>query len=228
VFACAPRPTYTRTAIAVALAAFAVACGGSRVDTVPSPAGVRTHTETTYYPVTGADVRAWRASMFLSARSAGVEAPFAAQTSWRTQWSYASTRASAVGCELVSPAVELDVRYIMPQLVPDSAGSPEDRAEWHRHLAALWTHEKGHALRGTHAAAAIRDALRHIRVGSCALVAAEARRVTDEVIAKYHASDKEYDELSKHGARQGATLVVDRRHPVPIDTSFVDTGLNGP
>jgi predicted secreted Zn-dependent protease len=208
------------------LAALALGCGGSRVDTVPSPAGVHTQTETAYYPVAGADARVWRASMFLSARSAGVDAPFAAQTSWRVQWSYASTRASGVGCEVVSPTVELDVRYIMPQLVPDSAGSPEDRAEWHRYLAALWTHEKGHALRGAHAAAAIRDELRHIRVGSCALMAAETRRVTDATIAKYRASDKEYDERSKHGARQGAMLVVDPHHPVLIDTSFVDTELN--
>ena len=187
---------------------------------------MHTQTETTYYPVEGADARAWRISMVLSAGRAGVNAPFAAQTTWRTQWSYASTRASAGGCEVVSPTVQLEVHYIMPQLAPDSAGSPEDRAEWHRYLAALWTHEKGHALRGVYAAGAVREELRHIRVGSCALFAVEARRVTDAAIAKYRALDKEYDERSRHGARQGATLVVDRRRPVPIDTSFVDTGLN--
>jgi predicted secreted Zn-dependent protease len=200
---------------------------GAALGRVSSSAGVDVQIQTIYYPVEGANVGAWRASMSVSSRRAGLQPPVVGQTSWQVRLKYAGTRATATGCEIVAPEVALEILYMMPRLASDSAASADDRAEWRRYLTALWTHERGHALRGAMAASAVREALRRLRASSCALVASAAQREYDAVITKYRASDTEYDASSEHGWRQG-TVLVDRRRGPAIDTTYHDVVPNAP
>ena len=198
-----------------------VACG--KPSTVPSVPGVRISADTTFYDATGTSPREWLASARRNAAAVGVRVPYLAYTAWSTQWSYPSSRVTTSGCAAQNPQVALSVRFTMPRLVADSAVSTEDRLEWLRFMHSLWTHEEGHALRGVHAAAEIRDSLQRIHSGSCAMLSPILGEVARSVVEKYTLLQARYDARTQHGARQGAFIIPVRGARLAVDTTYRDT-----
>ena len=149
--------------------------------------------------------------------------PYLANTGWSTRWTYRSSRMTSIGCEVQFPTISLDIRFVMPRLVSDSAVSTEDRFEWLRFMHSLWAHEQGHATRGIRAVAEIRDSLQRIHTESCASLSPTAAEAARKVQAKYTALQAAYDERSQHGARQGAIIIPVRGARLAVDTTFRDT-----
>ena len=205
----------------ICLAAILVACG--RPSTGPSVAGVRIAIDTTYYDATGTTPREWLVSSRRNAATAGVRVPYLANTGWSTRWTYPSTHLSAFGCEAQYPVVELNIKFVMPRLVTDSAVSTEDRFEWLRYMHSLWAHEEGHALRGVRAATEIRDSLHRIHTESCAALSPTVGEAMRKVLAKYVILQASYDERTQHGARQGAMIIPVRAVRLAVDTTYRDT-----
>lgn len=186
-------------------------------------AGVRIAVDTTFYDAMGTTPREWLASARRNAATAGVRAPYLANTRWQARWVYPSSRVTLNGCEAQFPSVSLEIMFVMPRLAADSAVSTEDRVEWLRFLHSLWTHEEGHALRGVRAAAEMRDSLQHIHTESCVALSPRVGDAVRKVLAKYTILQALYDERTQHGARQGAVIIPVRGARLPVDTTYRDS-----
>ena len=189
----------------------------------PSVPGVRISVDTTFYDATGTTPREWLVSARRGAAAAGVRVPYLANTSWTAGWSYPSSRVTSFGCGAQNPQVGLRIRFSMPRLLADSAVSTEDRMEWLRFMHSLWAHEEGHALRGVHAAAEIRDSLQRIHAESCTALSPVLSAAAGRVIEKYTLLQARYDERTQHGARQGALIILVRGARLATDTTYRDT-----
>lgn len=206
----------------LAASALVVASCGTP-SSVPTPFGVRSHVDTVFYDIDGVTPRMWIASIGVEAERAGVPAHHQAQTTWSSRWSYAATRMGRSQCEAVNLLVEASIRFTMPRLRSDSLVSAEGRAEWKRFSTSLWAHENGHALRAMRAAGLQLDILRHLRTSACLEFPMQAQREPNAVRARYDLLDREYDERTRHGVRQGTMLIVDPRRPLAVDTTYRDT-----
>jgi predicted secreted Zn-dependent protease len=118
--------------------------------------------------------------------------------------------------------IEVDVRYVLPQLHPDSAAAADDVQEWERHTNALWRHEEGHAVRALRAGTELRDSLLQLRTPTCAELSSAISRATTKVLTRYRVLQSEYDERTQHGLRQGAVLRMPGSR-AQLDTTFRDT-----
>jgi predicted secreted Zn-dependent protease len=184
--------------------------------------GVRSVVDTTYYDAEGSDRRQWMSSMRANARRAGVSPPYVAYTRTQARWTYTSSRSSTGGCQTSLPAVEVNIRYIVPRLVADTVDE-EDMLEWRRYLVSLWRHEEGHGIRALREASEMRDSLSSVRTTSCAALNASVNRALDAVSRKYRRLQNEYDTRTGHGARQGAILLMPGAVRLAIDTTYRDT-----
>ena len=205
------------------LAGICLLFGCGAPSTVPSVPGVRISIDTTFYDATGTSPREWLASARRNAVTVGVRPPYLAHTAWSTRWTYPSSRAASSGCGAQNPQVALSIRFSMPRLLADSAVSTEDRMEWLRFMHSLWTHEEGHALRGVHAAAELRDSLQRIHSESCTLLSPILSEAARRVVEKYTLLQARYDEQTQHGARQGAFIIPVRGARLAMDTPYRDT-----
>jgi predicted secreted Zn-dependent protease len=198
-------------------AAYGLSCPG-----VVSAQELRVAVDTTYYKVLGRTRREWSESMTVAAREAGVKPPFRANARWSTRWWVGPLTVVPAGCVARAPVVELTVRYTMPHLVPSPETAPEDMREWRQHIAALWRHEEGHAVRGYRAAVEMRDSLMWVRAPTCAELRARLMPAVEAARLKYVALDSAYDVRSDHGARQGANLLSERERR-SLGTPYRDT-----
>jgi len=190
---------------------------------LPSTPGVRTVVDTTYYDAEAFTRGQWLASMRVAAPRAGVRVPYLAHTTWQTRWAYGTPRTTALGCEPRIPVIEVTVHYTMPRLTSDSGVALEDMLEWRRHAASLWQHEEGHGLRALRAATEMRDSLARLRAPNCAALPGTVSRAMNAVMAKYQALQDAYDARTRHGARQGAVLILSQGLRLPLDTTYRDT-----
>lgn len=209
-------------AVTLGLAALTTA-GGQPATLLPHDVGLRIVIDTVFYEAEGRERRQWVRSMRAGAQRAGLRAPYFAYTRSQATWSYASSRSGGAGCAARLPIVELSIRYTMPRLVADSAIAEEDVLEWRRYVTSLWRHEEGHALRAYREASEMRDSLVRLRAPSCAAMNATVARVMGAVERKHRALQQAYDTRTRHGARQGAVLLMPGVTRFPLDTSYRDT-----
>jgi predicted secreted Zn-dependent protease len=162
---------------------------------------------TTYYDIVGHTVSELAKQMdLLGPKDEGGAGNGAADTLWAvdTQW---TDRYGASYCRAVGARVSATIRYRFPRWTNEGDADATMRAEWERFMAALRTHEAGHAQHGEDAARAVEKALLALPGGaSCEAVDAEAAAVTNRIIDSYQALDVEYDRVTQHGIVQGTTL----------------------
>jgi predicted secreted Zn-dependent protease len=168
--------------------------------------GVRLTETTSQYEVTGQTV----AELLRSIRSNAVLQPdhtsFAGATTWNLGWLYQGSRVVPGGCSTRAVTVNLDVRVRYPAWTDSSVAPPALRDEWNRYIAALKTHE------GRHAAIAIRGAnqlasrLRDLVSPECTTLQADAARIATEIRQSMREEEERYDETTRHGATEGASL----------------------
>ena len=119
----------------------------------------------------------------------------AAETTWNVSWRY---RPDASGtCQATGVTTQITVSF--PHWTPPIETSPALVADWDRFVAALATHEEGHAQLVQSGVANIAPA---IAAGSCR----EADAAAGAVMAQIQQENDAYDAQTGHGASQGATF----------------------
>ena len=115
----------------------------------------------------------------------------------------------------------LNLTYWFPSWIR-RAPSAELKAQWAAYIDALQRHELGHRNSAVSAANAILRALEHGFPGpTCSEVEASAAACMRGILAAHGDLDKRYDDVTRHGATQGAlfgpkgTRRPERPRPAP-------------
>ena len=160
---------------------------------------------TNYYPVTGATLGEIRQSIN-QARPWKGRSSLDGLTEWQVNWQF-DVSASATGCQWVSFNTKTTIKVTLPGWSPPTNTPPEVKEAWRRFFTALAQHEAGHAQIAQ--AAAKEVARRATQIGEatdCDSLKKTIHSVANQVIEDHRKQDKDYDERTEHGARQGAFL----------------------
>jgi len=204
-----------RWACVIAILGAAARAGASEPDCRGAPAeipdaaielqdGIKLEVERSPFTVRGSTVAAVREDM--TAKS-WVEKPGAydATVKWNVHASWTHDTTGPGGCILVFPIVALKLSYWFPSWDPPEAPSAELKAQWAAYIDALQRHELGHRNVAVSAANAILRAFQHGFPGpTCKEAEAEAVACLRGILAAHHDLDKRYDDVTRHGATQGA------------------------
>jgi len=200
-----------RSAIFIALLALCsvrfVACAKPSIPVPANPGiGVTLQQVTTDYEVTGTSVRELRLSIATRARTGPDRTSYSGFTIWNLRWSYAGSRTAPGGCRPNGVTVYLDLSVRYPVWKDSAAAATSVREEWNRYVTALKAHE------GNHAAIAIRGAnrlargLRDLVSPICSTLQTDAQRLATEAVRSIRRENEQYDERTRHGATEGASL----------------------
>lgn len=168
--------------------------------------GVRLRQDVTQYEVTGNSIPELRASIHARARLQPDRTGFAGYTRWNLSWRYARSTMGARGCTPDGVEVELALTVRYPGWADSTAADPALRSEWQRYLAALKAHEANHAAISLRGANRLARELRTMVAPSCSLLQVEGRTRATEVMSAIREENRRYDEATRHGATEGASL----------------------
>lgn len=131
---------------------------------------------------------------------------FDASTHWYIQWQY-KYQAEADKCHLTEVNVKVDVTYQFPEWVDYAVSDYSLKTRWNTYMLHLLTHERGHAENGILAAVSIEQALTRLpAMQSCEILANTADNIAYQTIALHNTKDMNYENITHHGATQGATF----------------------
>ncbi|HEU4749101.1 MAG TPA: DUF922 domain-containing protein [Gemmatimonadaceae bacterium] len=184
-----------------------VACGTAMLDAPASPAmGVRLRQDVTQYEVTGNSVPELRASIHTRARLQPDRTGFAGYTRWSLSWTYASSTMGPRGCTPNGVQVELELAVRYPTWADSASADPSVQSEWQRYLAALKAHEANHAAIALRGANRLARELRMMIAPSCGMLQPDGQMRAADIVSAILEENKRYDEATRHGATEGATL----------------------
>lgn len=185
-----------------------VACARPEIPVSANPGiGVTLRRDITDYAVAGASVRELRLSIATRARLEPDRTAYGGFTTWKLGWRYTSSRSAPGGCRPNGVTVYLDLSVRYPAWEDSSAASAPVREEWNRYVTALKAHE------GNHAAIAIRGAnrlaaeLKDLVSPICSGLQSDAQRLANNAINSIRTENNEYDENTRHGVTEGASLL---------------------
>jgi predicted secreted Zn-dependent protease len=166
----------------------------------PSDTSVR------WYDVAGASESAVRVSLSERGPLDHTGARHDAFTEWYLSW-HLTFLVSEPGCATGPVSTSMHVRVTLPRWQPPSMAAPELVARWRTYLDALAWHELGHRERGLEAAAAIEAELPLLEPrASCEETEQLANQAAHQIIERFRQADRDYDEVTQHGATQGAVF----------------------
>lgn len=162
---------------------------------------------TNYYQVAGLTVEQLRKQM---ARLGPLDTNFGRRyngfTKWYIHWNYNYSN-SYKGCRLSNIKVKTEVTTILPKWNAPRTASLALVSDWNRYITALSGHESGHK---DHAVAAGKEILQALSslpaYSSCEQLGIVANAAGDRIIKKYNQQDISYDQITHHGATQGAVF----------------------
>jgi predicted secreted Zn-dependent protease len=163
------------------------------------------HWTTNYYAVAGATLGEIRDSLARS-RPWKDKSSLDAVTDWRIEWRYQFASSDA-GCRCTSFTTKTTIAITLPRWTRPTNAAPEAITNWTRYITALRQHELGHAQIGLAAAAE-----QHKRIGNlgvqadCAALKKKIDSLAQQTVDDYGRRDREYDERTGHGAKEGAFL----------------------
>lgn len=129
---------------------------------------------------------------------------FHAMAAWNVSWTYQERVGPAGDCRADDAEVTLVTEITLPELT--SAGDAQRKA-FDAYLAALTTHELGHHAIAQAAGGKILAGLRDAGVfNDCEALGAHVTSLTGALIQEAKAAEKRYDEDTRYGLTQGATL----------------------
>jgi predicted secreted Zn-dependent protease len=161
---------------------------------------------TNYYVVTGSNLREIRESLD-SAHPPKITPPLRVATEWRVSWRFAVVP-SAGGWRCGSFATRLVITNTLPRWAPPPNATPELQQAWQRFFRNLAQHEAGHS---RIALAALAEA--HQRVKELSDdpewygLRAKVNDVVRAVLDSYSEKERDYDERTQHGMRQGPVFL---------------------
>ncbi len=129
---------------------------------------------------------------------------YGGRTNWNIEWRYNLEREES-GCKVTNLETTLTVETILPKWTNESAAGPPVVALWRRFFGALLLHERGHKENGIACLAAIR-ALRPLPQRTCEATRSTMDAAARSVMDQFKSKDAQYDQVTRHGATQGATF----------------------
>lgn len=160
---------------------------------------------TNYYSVTGATLGEIRQSIRQS-RPWKDRLAVDGFTDWRVNWRF-SVMPIAGGCRCSSFSTQTTIVTTLPLWTPPTNALDSVIRTWTNYIVALGRHEAGHAQMALAAGAELHRRARELGAGTdCDSLKATLTGLGEKVVAEYRQQDKEYDERTRHGATQGATL----------------------
>ena len=195
-------------ALALAFTALSVtACGTPTLAVPASPAlGVKLRETITAYEVTGTSIPELRASIHSRALLQADRTSFAGYTRWNLGWIYARSTMGPSGCSPNDVVVELELAVRYPAWTDSASASAPMRSEWRRYLSALKAHEANHASIAVLGANRLARELRTMVAPSCGLLQLEGQKRAAAIMNAIREENRRYDETTRHGATEGATL----------------------
>ena len=170
-----------------------------------APAQDTVQLRTNFYTITGSTERALRRALNESRPWKNQDATDA-RTDWQVQWSYTYAPAGG-GFRVRSVETKTTITYTLPRWTPDPDAPRELRAGWAKYLAALQTHEEGHARIARAAAAEIRQRVAGLKSGlDAGHLEKSVNEAAGKALAGHRERDAQYDKKTLHGATQGAVF----------------------
>lgn len=127
-------------------------------------------------------------------------------TQWRVSWRFYWQEAPD-SCRLTRVNTYLEVIYTLPQIPPSHRTTPETRQRFNRYFQALFKHEENHKNSGLDGARDIeRTLLTLAPAKTCSQLETLANQTAQAIIEKYRRRDREYDQRTERGRREGVTL----------------------
>ena len=164
---------------------------------------------TNYYSITGSTLGEIRQSL-LQSRPWRIQSTVDAMTDWRIEWQSTVTPSNGA-CRCDSFATKTTITNTLPGWRPPTNAPPALTNAWVRYFKALAEHEAGHAQLALAAAAEL-----HQRIGDlgeardCPAMKKKINDLARQVLDDYRKRDKEYDQRTAHGVKQGAVLRLSR------------------
>jgi len=176
-----------------------LACASS----VRASAGDVVQVRTNFYAVKGETARELRRSLDDN-RPQGQSGPHDAETTWRVEWK-SNVENRNGHCELSLFDTKTVVTITLPSWTPTTNAAPELKHFWQVYYVALLAHEWGHAQMALTVPAEMQNRVHEVLPrANCEeykrLITEQARAVQRDAERR----QKEYDEQTRHGARQGA------------------------
>ena len=170
----------------------------------PNP-DVRTTVNHLYYGIDGATEADLRRQISASGPRDNF-GTWGASTRWNVEWSYPYS-AGPLGCSAGPVTVQLGVTITLPHWNTPGGAPSRLIATWQRFSAAVLVHENGHRDIAVQGAGELARALAALPpVATCADFEQSARATGDAVVAQYNRQQILYDQLTRHGATQGAVF----------------------
>jgi predicted secreted Zn-dependent protease len=160
---------------------------------------------TNYYAVTGTTLGEIRDSLARS-RPWKDKSSLDALTQWRIEWRYQFASSDA-GCRCTSFTTKTTIAITLPRWTRSTNAAPETATHWDRYMTALRRHELGHAQIGLAAAAEQHKRINEVgRQTDCAALKKKIDMLAQQTVDDYGRRDRDYDERTGHGAKEGAVL----------------------
>ena len=160
---------------------------------------------TNYYPVTGATLPEIRRSM-REARPWKDRQNVDGFTEWKVSWQF-SVMSTSDGCRCSTFNTQTRISITLPRWTPPTNSPATVVQIWTNYFAALLRHEVGHGQMAAAATAELHRRVKSLGGGAdCEGLKRSLNALGETVVAEFRQKDKEYDERTRHGATQGASL----------------------
>lgn len=198
-----PAPMFDFRAAVVRILAWSMVTGA--FDAFSAVAQTARQWVTNHYPVTGATLPEIRQSIRLS-RPWKDRREVDGFTDWRVNWQF-NMISTAEGCQWSTFTTQTRITMTLPRWTPPTNAPAAVVHIWTNYYAALLRHEVGH---GQMASAAADELQRRVKssggAGDCESLKRILNGLGETVVAEFRQKDREYDERTRHGATDGATL----------------------
>lgn len=184
-----------------------VGCGSVPPGFGPPPAlppGAVDHREERWYDVEGST----RDELLRELRTKGPRADGRnawGRHEWRMRWRF---RYAPDGpfCRMTDVHVELESVMTLPRWRTREQADPELVRSWNAMLEALRVHENGHRDIAYRAARDVTRMLRRMSEPGCSFISLRANQAAQDILERYRALNRQYDEATRSGAEQGVSL----------------------
>ncbi|MDB4512091.1 DUF922 domain-containing Zn-dependent protease [Arenicella sp.] len=157
--------------------------------------------QTDYYPIVASNAEDLDVQLSLHNRNG-----FNADTRWTIQPRYGFIKGSD-GCDIAKSNIKLTITYSMPEWTNKQDASTELQERWNIWYANLLGHEKNHGYNGRQAYNEIKQGLYLIQpASSCSQLTHAIKTMIERTLFKYSQEDKFYDQRTRHGASEGASI----------------------
>jgi len=127
-------------------------------------------------------------------------------TNWKMKWNYGHHH-SVETCTTDSFTVTVDVVFSLPKWVPNGQAPAELVKKWNNYMEKLLLHERGHRDRAVEAAKKLTQAVSELSpADTCTALDHEIETLIQAHKDKLLKEQEEYDQITRHGATQGAVF----------------------